>query len=303
MSNIWSEVKRMYFNNNILTRLIIINLAVFVVINILHVILFLFSSDPLSVAFTMLNVQNWFSVPGAFKELATKPWSPITYMFLHKDFLHLAFNMLWLFWFGRIFLSYLDEKKFIGVYLVGGLSGALVYMLAYNIFPAFSDYVNISIMMGASASVMAIVFAISFYVPDYRVNLLFIGPVKLKYIAIFSIVLDFLMIASSNAGGHIAHIGGAAFGFLFIEQFKKQKDITQWAWGLFYPNKNTKTRKKKNPNMHVSYKRPKNDMEYNKQKAEEQKDMNRILDKIAQSGYESLTKKEKELLFKLSDKN
>lgn len=303
MNNLWLEIKRVFANGSILIRIIIINLAVFAALNILHVILFLFSPDAVSVALTMLKIENWFSVPGSFSELAGKPWAPITYMFLHKDFLHIVFNMLWLFWFGRIFLSYLDEKKFLGVYLLGGLSGALVYMLAYNIFPAFSNYVSISMMMGASASVMAIVFAISFYVPDFRVNLLFIGPVKLKYIALFSIVLDFLMIASENAGGHIAHIGGAAFGYLFIVQFKKQKDISRWAWALFYPQKNRKARSKKNPHMHVSYKKPTTDMEYNKQKAEQQKELDKILDKIAQSGYESLTKKEKETLFKLSDKH
>lgn len=302
MNNIWEEIKRQFKQGSVLTRLIIINLSMFVAINVVHVLLFLFSTDAQSVALTIQEIMNWLSMPSAVQDFVGKPWAAITYMFLHKDFLHILFNMLWLFWFGRIFLSYIDEKKLLGVYLAGGLSGAALYMLAYNIFPAFSEYVPYSVMMGASASVMAVVFAISFYVPDYKINLLLIGPIKLKYIAVFAIVLDFMMIASNNAGGHIAHLGGALFGYIFISQYKKQKDITRWAWGLFYPQKKSGKRKKSNPHMHVSYKKPKTDMEYNKQKVSEQKELDKILDKIAQSGYESLSKKEKEMLFKMSNK-
>ncbi len=302
MNKIWEEIKQQFKQGSVLTRLIIINLAVFVAINLIHVGLFLFNSSPENVALTMQQILNWLAVPSSTGELATRPWTVVTYMFLHKDLFHILFNMLWIYWFGRIFLMYLDQKKLLGVYLVGGLSGALLYMLAYNVFPAFSDYVPYSIMLGASASVMAVVFAISYYVPNYSLNLIFIGPVKLKYIAIFTIVLDFLMIASSNAGGHISHLGGALFGYVFITQYKKQKDITRWAWGLFYPDKSGTKKKKRNPHMHVSYKKPKNDMEYNAQKAKERKELDQILDKVAKSGYESLSKKEKEILFKMSNK-
>lgn len=302
MNRIWEEIKQQFKQGSILTRLIIINLAVFVVINLIHVGLFLFSTSAEEVAFTMNNILGWLAVPSSVGELASRPWTVVTYMFLHKDFFHILFNMLWLYWFGRIFLMYIDQRKLLGVYLVGGLSGALLYVLSYNAFPAFSDYVPYSIMLGASASVMAVVFAISFYVPNYSLNLIFIGPVKLKYIALFAIVLDFLMIASSNAGGHISHLGGALFGYWFISQYKKQKDLTRWAWGLFYPEKSGGKKKKRNPHMHVSYKKPKTDMEYNAQKVKEQKELDRILDKVARSGYESLSKKEKEILFKMSNK-
>ncbi len=304
MNKIWEEIKQQYSQGSILTRLIIINLAVFVAVNLVHVILYLFSANPEASAISMQEVMGWLAVPSSVGELATKPWTVVTYMFLHKDLLHILFNMLWLYWFGRIFLMYIDQKKLLGVYLVGGLSGALLYVLAYNAFPAFSEYVPYSIMLGASASVMAVVFAISFYVPNFTLNLLLIGQVKLKYIAMFSVVLDFLMIASSNAGGHISHLGGALFGYLFITQYKKHKDITTWAWGLFYPEKGSrkKEKKKRNPHMHVSYKRPKTDMEYNAQKAKEREELDRILDKVAKSGYESLSKKEKEILFKMSNK-
>lgn len=303
MNKIWEEIKQRYKEGSVLTKLLIINVAVFIVINLVHVLLFLFNPDTQAVAATMDQVLNWLAVPSAVGELILKPWTIITYMFLHKGLLHILFNLLWLYWFGRIFLMYIDQKKLLGVYLVGGLSGALLYMLAYNIFPAFSSYVPYSMMLGASAAVMAVVFAIAFYVPDFSLNLLLIGPVKLKYIAIFTIVLDFLMIASSNAGGHISHLGGAVFGYLFIHQYKQHKDITRWAWELFYRDKRTgKSRKRKNPHMHVSYKRPKTDMEFNAQKAKERAELDRILDKVSKSGYESLTKQEKEILFKMSNK-
>jgi membrane associated rhomboid family serine protease len=301
MNTIWKEIQNQFRQGSMLTRLIIINLAVFVIINLLHVI-FIFTGGDTETAEVMIGqVLNWLSVPTAIGDLAHKPWTVVTYMFLHKDLFHVLFNMLWLFWFGRIFLMYIDQKKLLGVYLAGGLSGALLYLLAYNGIPAFNNYVPYSIMLGASAAVMAIVIAISVYVPNFTINLIFIGQVKLKYVALATVLLDFLMIASSNAGGHISHLGGALFGYLFVVQYKKQKDITKWAWGLFYPEKSNKS-KKKNPHMHVSYKKPKTDMEYNTDKATERKELDRILDKVAKSGYESLSKKEKEILFKMSNK-
>ena len=302
MNTIWKEIQNQFKQGSMLTRLILINIAVFVFVNLLHVI-FIFTGGNTEVAEGMIGeVMGWLAVPTAIGDLAQKPWTVVTYMFLHKDLFHVLFNMLWLFWFGRIFLMYIDQKKLLGVYLAGGLSGALLYLLAYNGIPAFNEYVPYSIMLGASAAVMAVVIAISFYVPNFTINLLLIGQVKLKYVALATILLDILMIASPNAGGHISHLGGALFGYLFITQYKKQKDITKWAWGLFYPAKSTKSKKRKNPHMHVSYKKPKTDMEYNADKATEREELDRILDKVAKSGYESLSKKEKEILFKMSNK-
>jgi hypothetical protein len=169
--------------------------------------------------------------------------------------------------------------------------------MSYNIFPAFNP--TTSIALGASASVMAIIIATSVYAPDYAINLMFIGPVKLKYIAIFSIVLDILSIPTSNSGGHIAHLGGALFGFLYISQYRKGKNITKGfdkimdkLFSLFKPKSKFK----------VTHKRPANDFEYNKTKVEEQKEIDKILEKIANKGYNSLSKKEKEILFKMGDK-
>jgi membrane associated rhomboid family serine protease len=219
-------------------------------------------------------------------------------MFLHKNFLHILFNLLWLYWFGRIFLEYLDGKKLVGVYLLGGLSGAFLYILSYNIFPVFFKQLELSHALGASAAVMAIVIAIAAYVPNYAVYLLFIGRVKIIYIAIIGFLVTSVFDFSINTGGKIAHIGGALFGYLFILQYRKGRDITRGLnhflsafFGLFKPR----------PKVKVTHLKSETEYDYNKRKKEEQMEIDRILDKIAKSGYDSLTKQEKELLFKQSD--
>lgn len=190
---------------------------------------------------------------------------------------------------------YLNEKRLLSVYLVGGLAGAALYILAFNVFPVFQPQVPASVALGASASVMAIVIAISVYVPDYSINLLFIGPVKLKYIAFVAILLDVLSIAGSNAGGHIAHLGGALFGYAYIAQYRKGRNITRGfdrmmdsLFSLFKPR----------PKFKVTHKRPKTDIEYNKEKNKDRARMDKILEKISKHGYDSLTKEEKEILFR-----
>ncbi len=293
--NIADEIKQSFKKGTVLTKLIYINLAVFLFVNIISVIFFLMNSK--------LAFQNpaisWFAVPADLKTLIIKPWTIITYMFLHENFMHILFNILWLWWFGRIFLQFLDEKKLIGIYFLGGISGAVLYILAFNIFPVFDSFVEQSIALGASASVVAIVVAISIYVPNYTVNLMFIGPVKLIYIALFSIGIDIISIASSNAGGHIAHLGGALFGWFYISRLKQGNNIGKTLNIFLF---NIFTWKKNNRKMHVKYSRPKTDMEYMADKAKRQAAIDRILEKISKSGYDSLTKAEKEMLFKESNK-
>jgi hypothetical protein len=223
-------------------------------------------------------------------------------MFLHYDFFHILFNMLWLYWFGKIFLEYLNAKKLYAVYLLGGLSGGLVYILAFNIFPAFSESVKESVALGASAAVLAIVMAISFHVPNYRLYLMFIGPVKLKFIALATILIDILSIPSNNAGGHLAHIGGAIFGIVFALGLNRGKGRSG---GFNRIMKSLFARFRRKPKMRVEYTRTgrtETDMEYNARKAEEQKDIDRILDKISRGGYGALSKEEKDLLFRSSKK-
>lgn len=286
------QVRDTFKRGSALIKLIYINAAVFLLIKIIQVLAFLFGFSGVSTV-----LVHWLSVPADIPTLITRPWSIFTYMFLHEGFFHILFNLLWLYVFGRIFLMYLNEKKLLSVYLVGGLAGAALYIISFNIFPAFREVVSLSLALGASASVMAIVIAISVYVPNFSINLLFLGPVKLKYIAIFTIVLDVLSIPSSNSGGHIAHLGGALFGYLYISQYRKGKVITSGfdrfmdnVFALFKPK----------PKFKVTHKqhRPKTDIEYNKEKAKRQEKINKILEKISKKGYESLTREEKEILFK-----
>jgi membrane associated rhomboid family serine protease len=288
------EIKESFKKGSVLTKLIYVNLAVFVTVKLIQVLFFLFN---FGAAGTL--IIGWLAVPASFSELLSRPWTIFTYMFLHEGFLHILFNILWLYWLGRIFLEYLDEKKLLGVYILGGLAGAALYILSFNLFPAFEQILPVSRALGASAAVLAVVISISVYVPNYTIYLLFLGPVKLKYIAAFMIVLDIISIAGSNAGGHIAHLGGALFGWFFIRQYKKGRDITRGINGIFSKSSNLFRRQSK---LKVEYRKTKTDYEYNKQKAMKQQHIDDILDKISKSGYESLTREEKEILFKVSKK-
>ncbi|MBN1598605.1 MAG: rhomboid family intramembrane serine protease [Bacteroidales bacterium] len=295
MPTITDEIKASFRNGTAVVKLIYINLAVFIVVKLFYVFLVLFGAPDLADSFL-----SYLMLPASLEKLLHRPWGVISYMFLHFDFLHILFNLIWFFWFGRIFLRYLNEKQLIATYLLGGIFGAALFILSYNVLPGLIVHMPMAEALGASASVTAIIIAISFYAPNYTVNLIFIGPVKIKYIAIFFIITDLLQIASENAGGHIAHLGGAIYGYLFAMRLKQGKDVGKFLNNFFDFIVNLF---KRQPKMKVSYRnntKGMDDMEYNKTKAEAQKEIDRILDKIAKSGYDSLTKKEKETLFKMS---
>ena len=195
-------------------------------------------------------------------------------------------------------MQYLNPKQLLTTYILGGLSGAALFVAAYNLFPGLDE----AQALGASAAVMAIVLAISFYTPDYTVQIPFIGSVKIKYVAMVYVGLDILQIASENAGGHIAHLGGALYGYLFALQMRRGKDLGR---GFSAFSDSIVSMFSRKPKLKVTYKsqvRSMTDLDYNKSKSESQKELDIILDKIAKTGYNSLTKKEKELLFKMSDK-
>lgn len=293
-TGIIDEIKSTFKEGNMLTRLIYINLGVFLVVKIFDALLFLFGFGELNF------IVEWFAVPADVTQLIFKPWTVFSYMFLHQGFLHILFNLLWLFWLGKIFLEYLTGKQLLNVYLLGGLSGAALYILAFNTFPAFSDVIPFSFALGASAAVLAIIVATATYVPNYTIYLMFLGPVKLKYIAMVSIVLDIVLLTDGNAGGHIAHIGGAVFGYFYIRQLKQGKDISK-GFGRFLDSLAGMFKSKSK--MKVTYRRGETDIDYNSRKNTEQKTIDEILEKIAKSGYESLTKAEKEILFRQSRNN
>jgi len=292
--NIWKDIKKNFSTANALTRLIYINIIVFLVFLVFAILSFLFDNP--DIESTLLDL---FAIPASLTTLLIRPWTLITYMFTHKDIWHILFNMLWLYWFGKIFLEYLDQRKLVAVYLIGGISGAIVYVASFNIFPAFTGMVSDSVAIGASASVMAIVIATASYVPDYSIILFLLGRIKIKYVALAIFILTSFMDFSVNSGGKLAHIGGAFFGFLFIINLRKGRDLGKWFnriidlfVTLFKPRKRMK----------VSYKKPATDYDYNKMKADHQARVNLILDKISKGGYDSLTKEEKEFLFSESQK-
>lgn len=291
---ILDDIKKTFRNGTALTRLIYLNIGLFLLITVVSVIGFLLSKPEI----TIITV-NIFSVPASLKSLLIRPWSLITYMFTHKDILHILFNMLWLYWFGRIFLEYLDQKKLVAVYLLGGISGALVYIISFNVFPAFAGIISESVAIGASASVMAVVIAIAAYVPDYSISLFLLGRIKIKYMALGIFLLTSIMDFSVNSGGKLAHMGGALLGYLYTVNLRNGRDIGKgvnriidFLMTFFKPRKKMK----------VTYKKASSDYDYNKAQAEHQAKINNILDKISKGGYDSLTKEEKDLLFTESQK-
>jgi membrane associated rhomboid family serine protease len=304
---LYDEIRQSFKRSSILNRLIYINLGVFVIVNLFYVLFVLINPAGISRfelnAYFQTKFLTYLMVPADLSKLILKPWTIFTYMFLHFNFLHILFNLIWLFLFGRIFLMYLSEKQLLSTYIMGGLAGALLFIIFYNLFPGLTPYVKQSEMLGASAGVMAVAMGICFYVPNYTVYVPLIGPVKLKYIAVFFIITDILQIASYNAGGHIAHLGGVIYGYFFIQQYRKGKDLGKGLNSILDSIATLFRMRKRR--MKVSYKRSvrdMSDMEYNKSKAQTQEEIDRILDKIAKSGYDSLTKKEKETLFRMSNK-
>lgn len=290
------EIKYTFKNGSNLTRLLYINIGMFLFIRVSYAILWVIGVD-VSTPF----IREWLSLPSSVPELMRQPWSIITYMFLHFDFIHIIFNLLMLFWFGKIFLQYFDQKKLLSVYILGGIAGGVLYMLSYNVSPVLQEYVNGSYLLGASAGVIAVLLAVAVYVPNYVVNLMFIGPVRIKYIALFSILVYTIQIMSINSGGNIAHLGGALWGYLYISQLRKGNDWANWFDQLIEKLGNIFKPKSK---IKVSYRRSGNmEYDYNAEKKIKQEEIDVILDKIRKSGYESLSKEEKAKLFNANKNN
>ena len=210
--------------------------------------------------------------------------------------------MLWLYWFGEMFLSIYSARHFQGLYILGGICGGLFYMLAYNVFPYFAPYVYGSYLLGASASVLAIVVATAARLPEYRVNFMFIGAVRLKYVALFVVLMDLLFVTSGNGGGHIAHLGGALAGWWFAWSLGKGRDVTRWVNKVFdvLSGGIKVSRSPKKPKMKVEKGGRAADYDYNANKKRQNDEIDRILDKLKQSGYSSLSTEEKKRLFDAS---
>ena len=269
-------------------KLILINVVCFVLPMLIKTVLFLFN-------ISSTNFFNWFELSASWIDLSTKPWSIITYSFLHSGFFHLFWNMYLLFFSSKLFLNLFPSNTFFNVYFLGVVVGGITFILSYTFFPAFQN--SSPVMIGASAGVMAVFIFMSTYSPDLEIRLILFN-VKLRYLGIAFLLLDVVQIPYGNAGGHLAHLGGAILGFYYVKQLKNGKDI-----GKPFENFIDKIINifRKKPKMRTVFKREKS-QKINKKVSnagEKQKRIDRILDKISISGYESLTQAEKDFLFKV----
>ena len=311
MATIINDLRGVFRRGELHIRLIFINVAVFLFFSLLQIVLMLFN-------ISISDWLQWLEMPASVAQFFRQPWAIITYMFMHAGVMHLLFNMLWLYWFGQLFLLFFSERHLRGVYALGGIFGALLYLLAYSVFPFFTPYADYTFMVGASAAVLALVTAVAYREPDYQVSLLLLGNLPLKYFALIVIGLDLLLITADNAGGHVAHIGGAIGGLLFAYMLSKGIDLTRYINNVidFCSNPLAIRLRPQKPKMKVNYggkstgnadAKANNETEHvppteeNKSpKADKQTRINEIREKIKQSGYQGLTEEEKKDLFNAS---
>ncbi|MCQ2193329.1 MAG: rhomboid family intramembrane serine protease [Paludibacteraceae bacterium] len=285
------EIITSFKSGNTLTKLIYINLGVFLIVGLVNVVLLLFNIN-----------RGWIdqslALSSQFGVLIRNPWTLFTYMFLHYQFIHLIINILTLYWFGKIFLEYYSQRDLVGLYIFGGLLGGLLYFIAYATLPLFQN--QYASLCGASAAIMAIIVACAYTDPERSIRLVLFGNVKVKWLAVFAIVVSLLNVASENAGGNISHLGGALGGFFYVFALRKGKNLTSGINKAIDSIVNLFKRNKA-PKMKVTYnQRPMTDQEYNYAKRQESEQIDIILDKIKKSGYDSLSKEERDKLFTAS---
>lgn len=301
---IFNEFKNAFQrSNHAHVQLIIINVTVFLFMGFI----FVFSKiGGLEAIYEFVDHQ--FTIPPRLEEFLTRPWTLFSYSFAHSltDIFHILFNMLALYWFGRLFVEYLGSDKLVALYVLGGLAGGVLYLLMFNTIPYFIEASNFRGMVGASAAVYAIMVATAVLLPDYTFFLLFLGPVKIKYIVFFYIVISFIGSVGPNAGGNIAHLGGALMGFVYMKQLQAGVNWGSWITAtLDWVNSLFSSK----PKVKVTYR--KEEASVNRKSSIKgtgglskisQDEIDAILDKISDGGYESLSKEEKEKLFNASKK-
>jgi membrane associated rhomboid family serine protease len=289
--NLGFKLKRFLQNPSSFKPLIIINIGVYIGILLIKILFnfigFLFLKDN-HFSFHVF-VSTWLCVPADIPTLIYKPWTILTSIFLHMDFFHILFNMIMLWFSGSIFLYYFKAKSLYTVYIIGGIIGNLLFILSYNYFPVFEAVTSHAVALGASGGVLAVLIAAATKAPNQQINLLFFGNVSLKWIAIVFVIMDIVSIPRGNSGGHFAHLGGALFGFLFA-YFPKLSFLHKPVFSFHKPK------------IKYTHQRPKTDEQYNRERAEQRKRVDEILDKISKSGYQHLTKEEKDFLFNAGQK-
>ncbi len=293
---IWSDIQNKFHKGDVVVKLILVNLAVFVFINLYLLVMFL-SDTPEP---TFLGKDFALAASSSWREMLYRPWSLLTNMFAHENFGHILFNMIAIYFMGDLLKKMLGDKSVLTIYLLGGLSGFLVFFLLFNLSPRFYSPDG-SLILGASAAAMAIACAAAGYAPRMQVYLFGAFKLELQWLAIFLVLLDLVSIRSGvNSGGHIAHIGGAAFGYFYALQLRKGKNYFK-RFEQFL-DKLKSLFKKRKMTLTINHERPKSDEQFNIDKKSRQQQVDIILDKISRSGYDSLSKTEKEFLFKNSQK-
>lgn len=295
----FKDFYRKYLSGNIVSKFIFANVLLYVFLLLIGVFSMLFNIP--GVANTVLSFLEF---PASFVQFVSRPWTLFTYMFVHAGVWHLLWNMMALYLFGRIFLNFYSERQFVGTYIIGGLSGAVLYAVAYNTFPYFAPIVGVSRLVGASAALMAIVIAAAVRSPQYRINLFLIGSVRLSTLAVAVVFISFLMLSGDNAGGNFAHLGGAFAGWLIAYLLNKGVDVASfflkpWEWlvSLF-----KRARAPKRTRFNYVRGGRNADYEYNARRRAENAEVDRILEKIKQGGYASLSEEEKRVLFEASSR-
>ncbi len=292
----WLEDLKNSYNrgNSMLRKLIFINIGVFLLVNLVRVFAFFITGD----ASDGNQVNHWIFLPPALSDLVLRPWSIITYMFAHQGLFHILFNMLILYYLGSIYQEYLGNKKLFRVYFWGGIAGGLLFIIGMNLIPALNSPAMLSKpLLGASAGVLAVVAGIATLLPDYQIRI-FVFNIKLKWIALGYFALSIFNIPGDNPGGNIAHVGGVVFGYLYIKHLQNSSFLDRWGDAIESRiNKIFKNKKKDERKIYNTYTVH---MKEETKGKPDQSEIDAILDKINKSGYDSLSRKEREMLFKAS---
>jgi membrane associated rhomboid family serine protease len=291
--NLIDDLKEMWRKGDGLGRLLILNTSIFLIILVYHI-----TCQLMDIPFPY-GQELHLAASANMHWMAHRPWSLLTHMFTHIEFGHFILNMIVLYTSGRLFRFFFNTKKLVAVYLLGGIAGYALYFLFYNIFPSLNSD---SYILGASASVMAIVIAVGAKEPNYPVKLFGVFEMKLKWLCFILVLTDMVALRKGdNMGGHVGHLGGALFGFVYATQMAKGKNMGFWLERIIERIQSLFSRK---PRMRVEHNmgRPKTDDQFNEERVIKQKRVDQILDKIGKSGYDSLSKEEKDFLFKNSQK-
>ena len=280
-----NTLKNKYKTGTIIEKLIYLNIAIFLLTLLITVFQGLYKGE-------QNFLVEWFSLDNNLDAFLTKPWSIISYGFLHADFIHLIFNMITLYFIGNLFIQYFTEKQALTFYILGTLFGGFLYVISQNYFPLFEG-INTT-LVGASAGISAIFIGIATYMPHYQIKIRFIGFIKFWHLAAIWLAFDVVGLIGTNAGGSFSHLGGSLFGYLYVQQASNKKTNISTIFSSFF-----KRKEKPLKTVHKSAKRKQKTVKNSNQNQEK---IDVILDKISKSGYDTLTKTEKEFLFKQGER-